>query len=673
MKMADQEIENDYYEPQGFAATIFQQRYSLNASETWEEACRRVASHVAAAEENGTRTKWENRFFDAMAHNQFIPGGRIWYGAGRPKGQLLNCFVVPTEDSREGWGKTVSDMLIISGTGGGVGMNFSPIRPRGASIKGTGGEATGAVSLMEVINQTGEVIKSGGGRRTALMLCLDYKHGDIMEFLHKKFNKVSLEDPEELEEAISSAFPYLPEGEKEAMVSAAGVFLETPTDPESESNLDDATVLTTILRPLIKHEKDQVLKNANISVLVDNEFFEAVENEDDIKVTWRGSEVTSFPAKDLWDILITNAWESGEPGILNIGLANEMNNLYYHKPLISTNPCGEIWLEAYGCCDLGAINLSNHITFDEKGDPDFDWAKLADTVRTGVRFLDNVLDVNTYPLAEIEKNCKEVRRLGLGVMGLGHALVKLGLPYDKTAGRKKVDKLFNFIKKSAYEASTYIATEKGCFPAFDADKFIASGFCDANLTQGVRAKIKEYGIRNCAILTIAPTGTTSLVAGTSSGIEPIFAPGYARTYYADAAKSNERVLKTEVVMDPLFESLYLETPGEDQDKLAESFLGAMDIGVEDHLRMQAVCQKHIDNAVSKTINLPNDYPLEDFSSMMLKYGPKLKGTTVYRSGSRGNEPLIPMKATEAIAYMNNQFGFEVAAAMNDCPSGICEI
>ena len=153
-------------------------------------------------------------------------------------------------------------MLIISGTGGGVGMNFSPIRPRGTSIKGTGGEATGAVSLMEVINQTGEVIKSGGGRRTALMLCLDYKHGDIMEFLHKKFNKVSLEDPEELNAAISSAFPYLPKSEQEAMISAAGSLLEVPTDPESESNLDDATVLTTILRPLIKHEKEEFEKSS---------------------------------------------------------------------------------------------------------------------------------------------------------------------------------------------------------------------------------------------------------------------------------------------------------------------------------------------------------------------------------------------------------------------------
>ena len=647
----------NYYQPSDFAAVIFSQRYSLNGEESWEEACKRVAGHIASAELNGSRTKWEDRFTDALQSAKFIPGGRIWYGSGRPKGQLLNCFVVPTDDSREGWGKTVSDMLVISGTGGGVGMNFSPIRPRGTAIKGTGGEATGAVSLMEVINQTGEVIKSGGGRRTALMMCLSYNHGDLMEFLAKKFNKVELEDEAALEAAVTSAFPYLPQSEREAMMEIAF----------SEEIPEDADIIEAVLRPLIKHQKDQTLKNANISVLVDQQFFDAVENDEDIEVVWRGNTVTKYPAKEVWDMLVQNAWESGEPGILNIGLANEMNNIHYHKPLISTNPCGEIWLEAYGCCDLGAINLSQHINEDGT---DFDWDELNDSVNLGVRFLDNVLDVNTYPLAEIEKNCKDVRRIGLGVMGLGHALVKLGLRYDRTEGRKKVDQVFNFMKKKAYEASTYLSAEKGCFPSFKAEPFLESGFCQT-LTQSLRSKIKEYGMRNCAVLTIAPTGTTSILAATSSGIEPIFAPGYQRTYYADAEGSNDRVLKTEVVIDPLFEKLYRESG--DIEQLASVFVGAMDIDVESHLRMQTICQKHIDNAVSKTINVPNDYPVETFGEMMLKYGPQLKGTTVYRSGSRGNEPLKAMTAQEAIDYLTNQDDTMIGTAMSDCPSGICEI
>lgn len=630
------------YEPTGFAQTIFAQRYAINDKETYVEACERVAKHIAVAE-NGNAEKWAKRFTEVMANNKFIPGGRIWYGSGRMKGQLLNCFVVPTEDSREGWGKTVSDMLIISGTGGGVGINFSPIRPRGTPIRGTGGESTGAVSLMEVINETGEVIKAGGGRRTALMQCLRYDHADIMEFLNKKFNKVDLTE-ENLVEILMDTFPNLPKDEVDKIVESFGAGFETP------------------LKSLIKYQLDQRLKNANVSVLVDDEFFQLVENDGKIVFEWNGKETGSIPAREVWNIIINNSWESGEPGILNIGLANEMNNIWYHKPLISTNPCGEIWLEKYGCCDLGAINLVEHIDPVTK---EMNWDMLAETVTVGVRFLDDVLDVNIYPLAEIEKNCQTVRRIGLGIMGLGHALIKLGVRYDNADGRKKVEQIFNFIKKRAYEASTYLAAEKGSFPAFDADKFLESGFCQT-LTKGIRAKIKEYGIRNCAILTIAPTGTTSIMASTSSGIEPVFSAGYKRRYYANKEGSNDRVIEEEIVIDPLFQQLYEE--GYDLD----AFVSAHEIDVEDHLRMQSIVQKHIDNAVSKTINLPNDYPVEKYGQLLQKYGPKLKGTTVYRSGSRGNEPLVPLGVQEAKDYLKGQ-NVLIGTAQSDCPSGICEV
>ena len=630
------------YELTGFSKTIFKQRYAITPTETWEEACDRVANHVGAAE-NGNREKWVQRFAEVMKENLFIPGGRIWYGSGRMKGQLLNCFVIPTEDSREGWGGTVRDMLVISGTGGGVGINFTPLRPRGTPIRGTGGEATGAVSLMEVINQTGEVIKAGGGRRTALMQCLRYDHADIMEFLNKKFNKIALEE-NNIEEILKEAYPNLPQKECEAIVDSYG-----------EENHH-------IVESLIKYQLDQRLKNANISVLVDDEFFTAIENEEDIIFEWNAKEISRIPAKDIWDIIVYNSWESGEPGILNEGLANKMNNLWYYSPLISTNPCGEIWLEPYGCCDLGAINLVNHVNSKTK---DMDWDKLADSVTVGVRFLDNVLDVNIYPLNEIEKNCQNVRRIGLGIMGLGHALIKMGLRYDNSEGRKKVDQLFNFIKKRAYESSTYISAEKGPFPAFDSQKFLESGFCET-LTNGTRAKIREYGIRNCAILTIAPTGTTSIMAGTSSGIEPVFSAGYKRRYYADTEGTNNRTIKEEIIIDPLFKELYEE--GYD----LTSFVSAHEIEVEDHLRIQATVQKHIDNAVSKTINLPHDYPLEKYGNLLLKYGPKLKGSTVYRSGSRGNEPLVPLTVEEAIEYISSNKGI-IGVAASDCPSGKCEL
>jgi len=633
---------NEIYEPKDFAETIFKQRYAISETETYLEACQRVANHVGQAEDS-KREKWVNRFVEVMSQNRFIPGGRIWYGSGRAKGQLLNCFVVPTGDSREGWAKAVSDMLIISGTGGGVGMNFSPIRPRGTPIRGTGGEATGAVSLMEVINQTGEVIKAGGGRRTALMMCLRYDHADILEFMNRKFNKLEL-NSDTVKESLQDAFPNLPFAE-----------LENLTELFSADN-------ETIYKNLIKHELDMRLKNANVSVLVDDEFFEMVKADKNIDFVWRNKEVGSIPAREIWDMIVLNSYTSGEPGILNEGLANEMNNIWYHKPLISTNPCGEIWLEEYGCCDLGSINLANHILEDGS---DYDWDKLADTSLVGVRFLDNVLDVNTYPTQQIESNCREVRRIGLGIMGLGHSLIKLGLKYNSTEGRRKVEQLFNFLKKKSYEASTYLAVERGAFARFDADKFLQSGFCKT-LTKGIRAKIREYGMRNCAVLTIAPTGTTSIVAGTSSGIEPVFAAGYKRRYYADSEDSNERVLKEEVVIDPLFEQLYQD--GVD----VSAFVSAHEISVEDHLKIQVSVQKHIDNAVSKTINIPNDYDIDKYSDLLLKYAPQLKGTTVYRSGSRGNEPLVPLSAQEAVEYIESN-NLIIGTAQSDCPSGICEI
>ena len=596
--MAEEQLPQAGFNPKGLGDTIFKQRYARYDSESWESACDRVATHVAQAE-NGSREKWRGRFYQKLSEGLFVPGGRIWYGSGRAKGQLLNCFVVPTDDSREGWGQTVKDMLIISGTGGGVGTNYSPIRPRGTPIKGTGGEATGAVSLMEIINQTGEVIKAGGGRRTALMMCLRYDHADIMEFLNAKLD------------------------------------LER-------------------------------LNNANVSVLVDDDFFKQVENNDDIVLKFRdrpvldseGNERT-IPAQELWDKIIENSYESAEPGILNIGLANKMNNIHYYKPLIATNPCGEIWLESYGCCCLGAVNLAQHIT-----DGEMDWESLADTVNVGVRLLDNVLDVNQYPIKEIEMNCQKVRRIGLGIMGLGHALVKMGYKYGSEEGNAQVDKMMKFIKERAYEASTFLAVERGPFEAYTED-FLTSGFVKT-LPRRIKQNIREHGVRNCALLTIAPTGTTSMVMGTSSGIEPIFAPGYIRRYYDSDNKSNDRILKEEMVIDPLFKELY--ESGADMS----SFIATSDLSVRNHMEVQAICQKHIDNSISKTINIPNEYDISDYGDLMLEFGPQLKGITVYRQGSRGNEPLTPITVEQAIESLKSEEAIE-GAAVNDCPSGICEL
>ena len=505
------------------------------------------------------------------------------------------CFVVPTSDSREGWGKTLSDVIVVSGTGGGVGVNLSPIRPRGFDIKGTGGKTTGSVSLMQMIDRVGDELVGGGGRRLALMLCLDVTHPDIKEFLNVKLNL-------------------------------------------------------------------NQLNNANISVVLSmdtSEFVSAVKEAKDLDLVFAGRATgNTINARELWDTITQNAWKSGEPGVLNGYEANRLSNIYYHKPLVSTNPCGEIWLEEYGCCCLGALVLPRFVY-----DGQLDWDALDTTIRLGVRFLDDVLTVNHYPLPEIKENCEEVRRIGLGVMGLHTMLLGMGFKYSSPEGRKFIDELFHFIKYVSYDASIQLAGEKGAFPAYK-EEYLDSGFIKT-LKRGVRAKIREYGIRNCALLTLAPTGTTSMVAGVSSGIEPLFAPVYYRHYGKANLESNERNIVKELVITPEFE-MY--------GSLAE---GAYDISPRDHFEVQKIVQRHVDNSISKTINLPKDFPAEDLSELWLEYLPYLKGTTLYREGSRGKEPLEYVRLEDAARVVKEEkgvveFNGEDQSSL-ECPDGVCDI
>lgn len=577
------------YEPTGFALQIFQSRHAAHDKETWLEACDRVALHVANAESGEARTTWRERFYTALSNNLLMPGGRIWYGAGRKRGQMLNCFVIGAEDSREGWGKTVSDSIVIAGTGGGVGVNCSPVRPRGARIEGTGGEATGAVSLMEIINAAGEVIKAGGGRRTALMLCLDLSHGDLVEFLNKKLDK-------------------------------------------------------------------KLLNNANVSVVFNDDpdaFFEAVKADADWTVAHQGRAVGTYKAKEVWRQIVENALAGGEPGALNGYLANKMSNIWYVEPLTSTNPCGEIWMSPYDCCCLGSLVLPRFVVGGE-----VDWATLKETVFTGVRFLDNVLTMNEYPLPEIRAKCSELRRIGLGITGLHHMLLELGLKYNSPEGLEFVDKLMNKIKNWSYEASTELAAEKGSFPAFNAELFLKSGFAKT-LKPSIRTAIRTKGMRNCAVNTIAPVGTGSIVCDTSSAIEPIFAPAHVRKF----RKGDEKM--TEVVVDPLFQAAV--AAGRD----VSHFVGAHDLSIRDHLEMQRVCQKHVDNAVSKTINVPHGTSAGELSDLLMEFLPDLKGVTVYPDGSREDQPLTPIPLDKALELAKDAVA--KAQSADACRSGACDL
>jgi len=567
----------------GFSERIFRERYAINEMEMWEDACRRVAKIISSPEPIEKWQEYENIFFHELFSNRFMPGGRIWYGAGRPKGQLINCYVLDCDymDSREGWGRVVSDSIIVSGTGGGVGVNFSKVRPRGSEIKGHSGKATGSVSLMEIINAAGEVIRAGGGRRTALMFCLNHDHPDIIEFMNKKLDLGQI-------------------------------------------------------------------NNANISVMFMNEsienFLRKVDNDEMHNLMWNGEVIHQIPARQMWRSILDNAIKCGDPGILNGFLANEQNNLSYYAKLNATNPCGEQYLEKYGCCDLGALVLPRFVTKNGH----LDKRQLGKTIYAAVRFLDNVLDVNTYPLKEIEENCHHVRRIGLGVMGLHDMLILLGMKYSSSDAKEFTGSLLNFIKKNAYDASIDLAIEKGQFPALNRSMFIESGFCKNSLSEGKRERILRHGIRNCAILTIAPTGTTSIVSGCTSGIEPMYAAAYRRRF-----RSGDN-LQEEIVEHPLFSKLKSEN-----DQRALLFESALDISVEDHLHMQAICQYHVDNAISKTINLPKNYTGDDLDRIIRKYISQLKGVTLYRDGSRGESPIEPLSIEEAFHL--------------SCKEGICDI
>ena len=581
-------IDRPAYQPTGLAAEIFTKRYALFPEETWPEACNRVADFVSKAEVGADVNAYHAKFNHILVSGLFAPGGRIMYGSGRPRGQLLNCFVVPTSDSREGWGGLAYDTLVISGTGGGVGTNYSPVRPRGSEIRGTGGTATGSTSLMSIVNAEGEEIKAGGGRRTALMMALEHDHPDIEEFLNKKLDLGKL-------------------------------------------------------------------NNANVSVIFDKnpeKFFDQVRKGENVKLVFGGRTVKELPAKVLWDKIISNALKGGEPGVLNGWYANRMSNIAYCAKLICTNPCGEIWLSEYDCCCLGAVVLPRFVL-----NGDIQWEELAETVRLGVRFLDDVLTVNTYPLPEIKDVCSALRRIGLGVMGLHDMLLMLGMKYTTDRALEKVEEVMAFIKNTAYEASIELAKEKGPFPKFRAEEYLKGGFAKT-LKPSLRTKIAEYGIRNCAILTIAPTGTTSMVQNVTSGIEPMFAPAYRRKF-----RDGEE-LREEVVVHPLFQQFVAE------GRSVKHFQGAYQLKLRDHFEMQRICQKHLDNACSKTINVLPGTSAEELSDLYMEFLPELKGLTIYPEGSREDQPLTPLTYEEALEYAQNS---TAAVDGGKCRSGVCDI
>lgn len=618
----------------GLSHDIFINRYAYPGDKDWEDRAKTIARVIASAENDENKEDIYKLFWNTLKDGDLMPGGRIIFGAGRHKFNMLNCYVLWPDDSVESIGKTISDAYQISCGGGGIGFDFSRIRPRGDDIQNIKNSAPGSVSVMKMINEIGEHVRSGKNRRTALMGILRCDHPDLLQFLDAKLQEGQLSNFN-ISVAITNTFIKAVEENKEwSFVFKNRVY---HTFVVSGKN-DLGSVLVEVIG---LDERDAIERATNFL-------------KPDYKTIFDKADKIELKARAIWDRIFKSAIESGDPGIYNVDYANEYTNVNYFEYLPSTNPCGEITIPNYGNCCLGHVNLSNMIS----DDGNIDWKKIAKTVRTGIRFLDNVLTINHFPITE----CKEVghrsRRIGLGVTGLHYFLIKAGYKYGDEKCCEFTERLFQTIRDEAYKASIELAKEKGSFAAFDAKKYLDEGFAKT-LPARIKNDIKKHGIRNAVMLTCAPCGTNSMVLEVSTGIEPIFSPVYIRKY-----KENN-VWKEQVIIDPLFKKLF-----ENADPRLRLCIGAYDVTPEEHIRIQASIQKYIDQSLSKTCNLPENTTYSDVSDIVLNYAPYVKGFTIYRSGSKGIEPL---KAISIIGLNKEEISQIINGNIIQNGPSICDI
>lgn len=567
----------------GIRETVFLDRYSLKndkgvpLEKTPEEMWRRVAEGISQIENTKTRKDWEDKFYKAMDNFKLIPGGRILSGAGTGyKVTFYNCFVIPSpKDSRDGILDTLKQMVEIMARGGGVGINLSSLRPRGARVTKVNGFSSGPCNWAELFSvATKDIIQQGGTRRGALMLMLWDWHPDIEEFI-------------------------------------------------------------TVKRDLSR------INGANLSVCVSDKFMEAVKKDEDWDLIFpelkekdydndwngymddwkaKGKKVKVYKtikARKLWDLICEAAWASAEPGLVFMERYNKWYNNWYYNKVNCVNPCGEEGLPAWGVCNLTSINLTALVK-DEK----MDYKTMAEIAKIGVRFQDDVIDADSYVFPEIrEVQQNGERRIGLGTMGLGDALIKMKLRYGSPESLVVIDKIYKTIRDAAYESSVEIAREKGAFPKFEAKKYL-KGYFIKQLPKHIRDGIKKWGIRNSVLLQQAPTGSTSLLAGVSSGIEPVYEFSFVR---------RDR-LGEHILYHPLYEEWKKAHPNE---PIPEYYVSANGLTPEDHIRVQAAIQKYVDASISKTVNAPKAHTVEDVKRLYtLAYDLGCKGVTYMREGSR---------------------------------------
>ena len=573
--------------------------------ETPADMFKRVAESIALAELKYGKSQDDvdnltKKFYSAITSRYFMPNSPTLMNAGRELGQLSACFVLPVEDSLEGIFETVKNTALIHKSGGGTGFSFSRLRPKNDVVRSTMGVSSGPVSFMEVFNAATEAVKQGGTRRGANMGILRVDHPDIIEFIHCK----------------------------------------------NDSNK---------------------LNNFNISVAITDKFMEALKNGEDYELYHPSSKkaVGKLSAKQVFDLIVDGAWRNGEPGIVFIDKMNADNPTPQVGEIESTNPCGEVPLLAYEACNLGSINLGlmiKGVKGENDNSLDVDWDKLEEITKLSIHFLDNVITVNNYPLPVIAEMVQNNRKIGLGVMGWADMLMKLGLSYNSKEGTDLAYQIMEFIDYHSKAQSIELAKSRGAFNNFkgsiyESGKFLtdkytgkSAGIINDAQWQELDSQIKEYGIRNATTTCIAPTGTISMIASASGGVEPLFGLVFSRNVMDGTEMleinpvfekyAKERGFYSEDLMKEISKDGSLAHVNGVSDEIKQIFATAHDVTPQWHVRMQAAFQLHTDNAVSKTVNFEESATRKDIEkAYILAFENNLKGITVYRNNSRTFQPM----------------------------------
>ncbi|MFL2100483.1 vitamin B12-dependent ribonucleotide reductase [Desemzia sp. FAM 23989] len=652
----------------------------------YEQIAKRNASGLSEVEAGSQQAAAFEDFYAELKSLNFVPAGRVLYGAGsQTEVTYFNCYVMPfVEDSREGISDHRKQVMEIMSRGGGVGTNGSTLRPRNTLARGVNGKSSGSISWLDDIAKLTHLVEQGGSRRGAQMIMLADWHPDVLEFIISKMQNprilrflIEQTEDEQIKQLAQEKLNFTPFSEKEkALYQGVLNYKNMPgTGGFDVSIIKEAEDKLHTGGTYSVHNPD-FLTGANISLCLTDDFMQAVENDEEYQLKFPDVEnyspeemdyynahwadcgdvreweaqghgirvYRSIRARELWKLINICATYSAEPGVFFIDNANQKTNATaYGQKVVATNPCGEQPLAPFSVCNLAAVNLAQMVNKDTQS---VDFNKLTQTVKTGVRMQDNVIDATPYFLEENEKQALGERRVGLGVMGLADLLIYAGETYGSESGNQLVDEVFQTIAVSAYEASIELAKERGSFPfligATDEEtaqlreNFINTGYMK-EMPEHIREGVLKHGIRNSHLLTVAPTGSTGTMVGVSTGLEPYF----SFSYYRSGRLGKFIEVKADIVQE------YLDKhPEANADALPEFFVSAMELAPEAHVDVQTTIQRWVDSSISKTVNAPRGYSVEQVQGIYERlYNGGAKGGTVYVDGSRDTQ-VLTLKAEE---------------------------